>query len=454
MAEGQGSLRNGERGRLWPLPYLIAAVHLALAIGYAWVTPYRQGGYNLYARDPETGGPKFERDIGAPDERQHVNYVARIAHGKGFPVLDPKDPALYENYQAHQPPLFYVLAAGWSKIVGITTFETRDEGFLLRLLNALLGAISVLGVFHFAFAAMRNAAIAAASATFAALLPMNLAVSGAVSNDPLLIALCSWTLAVAARGIRDGWTIRLAVGTGILCGLALLTKTTAIALIPALLLGQLLAGAKSGALSLKPLFVAVSIAILFAIPWWIRNQVLYGDPLAVKAFNDAFIGSPKAIEFIRMTGVFGYWTGASSLGVGVLNWTMRSFLGMFGYMNVFLPMPLYTAFYVLLGILTIGRLAAFRRPEMAESHGPRLLGTIFFLLILAFYLRFNSEYFQAQARYLFPALAPISLFLGIGLCALGGKRPWLAIGAYIVAFVALNAWIVGWLPEEFAKRTG
>ncbi|RYG45046.1 hypothetical protein EON79_13525, partial [bacterium] len=76
------------------LPILLALIvaHIVLAATFAAKTPWRTGGV-------VTIGPSVERDIGAPDERQHANYIARLARGEGLPVFDAKDPNLYENYQ-------------------------------------------------------------------------------------------------------------------------------------------------------------------------------------------------------------------------------------------------------------------------------------------------------------------------------------------------------------------
>src|SRR5688572_11199607 len=149
--------------------WVIVALHLGLAVAYAAITPYRQGG-RLHFQ-----GGAYAADIGAPDERQHVNYVAHLVQGKGFPVFNPKDPGLYESYQSHQPPLYYLIAAGVGKIVGASDFEDLLHGRDLRFLNALIGSLGIGGVYFFVWWGFRNQAAALAAAAFAALLPMNVA---------------------------------------------------------------------------------------------------------------------------------------------------------------------------------------------------------------------------------------------------------------------------------------
>ena len=245
----------------------IALLHLMLAVWFARVTPYRTTGIVL------SSGKASALDIGAPDERQHANYVQHVLDGKGFPVLDPTDKnGLYESYQSHQPPLYYLLAAGYTKISGATP-TSSDEGTRLRYLNALIGALGVVGAFALAWVTTRREAIAVVTAAFVALLPMNLALSGAVSNDPLLITLSVWGLTLLMVNVIEGWTTRGVILTGVLIGLACLTKTTALALIPVLFASLMVRR------SVPQVAAAFGVTLLLAGGWWLRNQSLYGERL-------------------------------------------------------------------------------------------------------------------------------------------------------------------------------
>jgi 4-amino-4-deoxy-L-arabinose transferase-like glycosyltransferase len=431
----------------------IVVLHVVLAAGYARVTPYRAAGVVL------TQNGAHALDIGAPDERQHVNYVARLRAGDGLPVFDPRDPHLYESYQSHQPPLFYALAALYSKAVGADDLVDPGSGFRLRLLNALIGGLGVLGVWYLATWGLRNEAVALGATAIAGFLPMNVALSGAVSNDPLLICLCTWCLACCAKGLRGGWNLKLAAAIGVLAGLALLTKTTAVALLPAAGLSFLLAsptdGSGAGSKRIR-LFcadraaigrcaVGLGVALVFALPWWIRNQSLYGDPLAIKAFNQAFTGSMQAATMMeRLGGAWSYWT--HGVGYG----TMCSFFGVFGYWDVWLDENVYWAFAACALVLTVAWAVSLRgRREDRLYHA---VCGLFGLLVLGSFVRFNMQYFQAQGRYLLPALGPIAVGLAGGLAFLA--RKWTTVAALCVAALLflLNAYILRNLPAEFAIR--
>jgi 4-amino-4-deoxy-L-arabinose transferase-like glycosyltransferase len=445
--------RNSTLGIL----FVLIAAHIALAAYFASVTPFRSPGVILSSRGTAV------TDIGAPDERQHVNYIARLAHSSSLPVFDPNDPNLGENYQSHQPPAFYLLATAWATLSNIYLPPappategkemTQSDGLKLRALNVVVGAVTVSGVFFLAFWAYRSEAIGLAAAAFAALLPMNAALSGAVSNDPLLICFCTWSLALVARGMSEGWTTRLAVGVGVLTGLAILTKTTGVALLPALLIAVAVRGAQRPTLTQ---FIAALVPILILVlPWWIRNFTLYGDPLAIGAFNQAFKGSPQASMFIQSFGPLGYWTD----WVGA--WTMRSFVGVFGYMDIFLTdtgLPagqgrIYVAAWVLMLVAFVGWILAMKS-EAEDLRRVHLVNFVFFLIVLLLFMRFNSQYFQAQARYIFPALGPIAAGIGAGLVTLARGRWALAIALVLLVFGTANGIAIRRLPDEFARRTG
>lgn len=442
---------------------ILAIAHLVLACVYASSTPYRSEGILLGQRDPATGQPQRVPDVGAPDERQHANYVLHLMRGEGFPVLDPKDPNLGENYQAHQPPMFYVLHVGWSKIVG-ANLEDSGQGLKVRMLNAVIGSATVLGAFFLGLWALRREDVGLVSAAFVALLPMNLALSGALSNDPLLYCLCTWTIAYIAKGCMEGWCFGIVLRVGLLTGLAILTKTTAIALLPILLLSLFLGPNKPNG---KQIAVCALALLLVAVPWLARNQSLYGDPLAISAFNEAFKNSPSrelitSIADVQNEGKnpnVAYWTD----WVGW--WTARSFFGTFGYMDIFLneqgvpftspknPNTLYRLLLALSVLVAAGWALALRKPEWSEHKKMHWLLGAFLLVVTVLFLRFNAQYFQGQARYLFPAISVFGVGIAIALLNITRNKLPLALGVIAVFLGGLNAYALTRLPEEFKRRT-
>jgi 4-amino-4-deoxy-L-arabinose transferase-like glycosyltransferase len=447
------------------LLFAIILAHVVIAAGFAVETPYRSPGI-LLSYPSSNGGPNFVKDIGAPDERQHVNYVQHLMDGLGFPVFNPTDPNLYETYQSHQPPAFYVLATGWSKLMGASDLSSQDSGIKIRSLNVVIGSITIAGVFFLVFWGFASEGIALVATAFAALLPMFAALSGAVSNDPLLFCLCTWVLALLTLAAKNGWSWKLAIGIGVLTGIALLTKTTALALLPIILLALVFKGAKRP----SPAMVCASavVALVIVGPWWVRNQNLYHDPLAMQAFTNAFKGSAQKEGILAViqssqpdaNPEITYWKD----WVGW--WTSRSFFGVFGYMDLWLnergtsstspnsPNALYRLLLAATFLCAVGWLVSLKAADSKQRVLANTLNGAFFLVVLILFLRFNNQYFQAQARYLLPAIGPIAGAFAVGLAELTKRRTYVALGAVLLIFGGIDGYALSRLPAEFSRRTG
>lgn len=445
-------------------------LHIILAVIYANLTPYRTPGYLFIAKSrPWSKIP----DIGAPDERQHANYVIHILAGQGLPVYqvmipDPahpgtmtRNPNLDEVYEYHQSPLYYLVAAGYGRMVGLDAQAAQDprQGLRLRYVNAVFGAGTILGVYFLGLWGLRRRDVALLAAGIAALLPMNVALSGAVSNDPLLFCICTWTLAICARCIQDGWTLGRALLVGALVGLGLLTKTTALALIPVVLTALWLRRPR-----VRDAIASAALAIVLVLPWWLRNQRIYGDPLGLRSFQELFAGAPKAPDLIALLGPVTYWVD----WVGW--WTVRSFFGVFSYMDIFLnergnaytgpatasgpaaPNTLYRLLMAALFLACCGFVAALLKRQESGAKRVHALNGVFLLLITGLFVRYNMSFFQGQARYFYPAIGPIALGLSIGALHWARNRSRLVAGGIVLAMLVLNAYALSRLPEEFAKR--
>ncbi|MCB8933079.1 MAG: hypothetical protein H6534_06505, partial [Chthonomonadaceae bacterium] len=180
--------------------------------------------------------------------------------------------------------------------------------------------------------------------------------------------------------------------------------------------------------------------------WWVRNTNLYGDPLAIQAFGDAFAGTAQAKTFIEAFGVAGYWID----WVGW--WTARSFVGAFGYMDIFLPAALYSVILAVFAIGLAGWFARFfRETEDPAAKTVRVVNLVFSLFVLAFFLRFNAQYFQGQGRYLMPAVAAFATAMASGLGFLGRGRALLP-GLLAFGLLATSIYSLSVLPSEFERR--
>lgn len=444
-----------------PLPFVaILLAFVCLSIGYVINTPYRTGGIVIFQGGAES------KDIGAPDERQHANFVARLLEGKGLPVLDPADPELYENYQAHQPPLYYFAAAGFSKIVGADP-KSPETGGRLRFLSTLFGLGTLVGLYFLIRWGEGKEEIALAGMSIG-LMPMFIGLNSAVSNDPLLYLCITWSVALAVKAMKQGGDWKSLVALGLVTAAAFATKTTSLALIPVLITALALAW-KSDKGQKLVIGGGLALALVLASPVWLRNMSLYGDPFALKVFQSSFGGSAQASMFIEAGGALSYWT------QWVAWWTTRSLIGVFGYMDVYLFESLgrnpsgtqkfdqiYLALAFIFGfILLLGTIApklALKQPSRDEDEEEEKTPQFHWLLVvlgvvvLLLFIQFNRTYFQGQGRYLYPALPLFAWLWGRGLEAAMRNRgiSW-AVGA--AALVGLNILFLTQLGPAFAKRT-
>ena len=227
---------------------------------------------------------------------------------------------------------------------------------------------------------------------------------------------------------------------GLVLGLALLAKSTGALLFPVLLAGFLVKGDKRP--SLRHAAAAFALAILIALPWLVRNQNLYGDPLAIGAFQQASVGNLPYAEAVRnVGGVFQYWFSF------VLILALQGFWGVFGYYDIFLPSNLYWLLAVLGALTVVGFLLRFAKAER-EERKYHWLALALVICIGAGFVSYNLTYFQAQGRYLYPAIFGIASIAGFGVWGLAGgnlQKFRIIGGTWIGLLIALNLYVSFWL---------
>lgn len=393
--------------------------------------------------------PMFETS----DEVRHVAMVEHYAQGSGFPVQDPANLAFYEQ-EGSQAPLYYLLMAPVARLAGLGDFRTlaqfnphskigradatnnwnmlvhrEDEWswpwrdttlamILMRALGVALGAVTVVGVYGLARALARGNLPDAAPALAAGLVafnPMFVYISASVNNDTLVVALSTLTLWLAAESVNGGVTARRAWAIGALIGAAALTKSSALALAAVVPLAVLAAALVRGKTirQLAPLGVFMALPIIAIAGWWyVRNQVLYGDVTGtmMQAVIDGLRDPP-----ITVVDALGEWTGFR-----------QAFWGLFGAVNIPLPVWVYTALdvFALVGLAGLIGFAvdAFRRRRAAAA--PNIIlamcGAVLGLNVLAL-IRWTMLTYASQGRLLFPSIAVIASFVALGMMWLASR---------------------------------
>ena len=370
-----------------------------------------------------------------PDEPAHYNYVRYLVEEKHLPVLQTGDydqaylseittqkfaPELSIDgirYEFHQPPLYYLLLAPVYALSGGALLP-------LRLCTVALGA-GILVVTYLVVKAIypRRAWVALGAVALVALIPQHIAMTAGVENDApaelilglVLLRLVRWLQAAEEPPLRSH------VVTGVIVALGLWTKSTAYIAVPLVVIAAALRAwrvsrATASKLRLRPALVATLAilipALLLSLPWFIRNVTVYGnlDLLGLKRHDEVVVGQMRTSEWLETYG-WKQWPGT------FLRTTFRSFWAQFGWMAVPIDWRVYTA----LRMLTVAGIVGFifrATDAWDQGHRPtdaHILLLCSGLLTVGTYLWYNIGFYQAQGRYLFPALIPISLAWALGI---------------------------------------
>ena len=245
------------------------------------------------------------------------------------------------------------------------------------------------------------------------------------------------------------WSIRKVFLASFFLGLALLTKSAAVCLIPLIpFLVIALWRGRSGQVALKSLAVLLVIPALMAGWWYLRNLILYGDLFQMRAqvetFTHSLRRSPVTPVFFEV----------------FFEDIWRTFLGFDGR-DTLLPHPLYYFFSGLFGVSFAGLLLLLKRSVREEVNGFQIvcasLGGICFGVMLLLTFLGNLSFHSPQGRYLFPALGGLMVFCGLGWrVALRLKMedsyifPCFSVGMVLLSIYSFN---YSYLPRFYPKKS-
>lgn len=414
------------------------------------------------------------------DELDHALYVEHIvAHGT-LPRI-----ALANGIESHQPPLYYLLVAAWQKLLGIPAFtpsaspvpgapprlapgrfytyshqytalQHRNAYFLheLRAVSVVLGLVTVLASYGCARMVLRRPRSALCAGLTVALWPKQLVVDSALTNDSLVICLCSLALLLflaseSARRRGDDRQRRWALaGLGAVLGLAALAKFNSLPLAVVLLVLSAWPVVRPGKGRRSALTLDVVIALLLAgalASWWfVRNRELYGQFLASRASEDYL----KQFGYGLISPVA--WTNTGRLLHFVPSHLYHSFWYDGSGNQWLLPNWMNNALWVLAGLSALSVVAALvRRNRASPPWQPIgiLAGASLALAIvagLAAVVIIAQTTTQAEGRIALVAISSFAtvLVMGTDLGAVRGRSASLAVGLWPAVMFAVNVYVI------------
>ena len=426
----------------------------------------------------------------APDELLHFNADWYIADHGSLPILDRSpdfvqtqcDRRRCTDTYATAPPGAMLLGAGFIRIqqwisathlVAHTPAEVgariRQEGsaswwqehpydpFITaaRLSSTLCVVLYALFLYLLAAVVLESSITRLSVLYLGALVPQITFIGAYVNDDAFGLCSATATLFAAALIRRNGLSPRGAVFCGIAVGCVILSKPNywATAIVFVLCAGLRLRQERylnplrrSGV----PLAIALTLAFAVSGWWFVRNALLYGDPIGLAAsehaMNRVMLGYSAhhslAAQHKSLAFLF--------LHTGWPRQTFESYWGFFDYLLLPLSRMAYLGIGVVLVLALLGLLRgcraaprALRRLDTSDDWRVQItaiyIGLFVAVTLLSAWSSLVKDY-QAQGRYLFAAAAPVALLLGIGiqrLCDRVRTRA-LALGAIAVGMVCLN----------------
>ena len=187
-------------------------------------------------------------------------------------------------------------------------------------------------------------------------------------------------------------------------------------------------------------------AALIALPWYARDVAVYSWPdfLGLNRHDQIVVGQPRTGDWLAQYGLGGYLQ-------RLVEFTFKSFWGVFGWLGVFMDSRAYFVLLLLCGIALDRpggpRWCGATWPRDKTHHAPRtthhaliLLATSTLLTLLV-YAWYNLRFVQHQGRYLFTALIPIAIFFSLGWEGALRPRASRILAAVLVGFgFGLAAW--------------
>lgn len=362
------------------------------------------------------------------DLRRPLSRRASIPAGEGEP-----EPPLYYTLES----LPYRAAAGATLLDGLT---------LMRLLSAALAGVTALLCFLFVRECLPGRPWAwTVGGLGVAFAPMLGFISGGVNPDALLYALSAALFLCVARAWRRGMTRRLALVAGALIAAGMLTKVNFYGLVPGALLGLALAARRTTLAWDRRLAALLGVTLLLA-----GGLFVLGTGFQVLVWHRPFaVGRPAAPEsHVGLWSHLGYiwqvflprlpFQPRTTLTHPGYEQLFRSFVGVFGWMVVWLPARAYRAAELVLaltGALALRSLLADRRELRWRSR--ELLSYLAMAAVLLLLVGLSADLRRdilhiVQGRYLLPLLPLFGMLLALG--ARGAGERWgRALGVGLVA---------------------
>ncbi len=366
-----------------------------------------------------------------PDEERHYAYCEYIAEKGELPALRPESAGVRITEATH-PPLYYIIASALCIEDGASIHEkiTVHDGpgyrtirhpqseetfpysgdalsaYAIRLMSILFGALTVYFIYLIALEIVPGQILfAAAAAVFAGTLPQFLHVSASVSNETLSALLSAVLLFCLLKYYNGKESTSFIFVLGLILGACILTKISTIIYIPIVCTAVVLKHKGHWKHCFISLSITGVITCLVSGWWFLRNWIVYNDPLFSKALVEVL---PFTLRYVPVS------VGSLIHDAQIL---FVSFFGCFGALQV--PIGrLHIISYTLITLAGCAGLCRLLSEKKSQPAGAKryiclCLSAIGLALLFLFIL--NMKAYVFMGKYLFVVFAPISIALCMGI---------------------------------------
>lgn len=363
-----------------------------------------------------------------PDEKMKMDickYIAeygRLPHGGDKQVLDSSWGISY----GFTPILSYMIAGVFIKITSFFTQDLHSYYVAARMVSVICYLIFIFFVIKIGKKLFSNKMYKWLFIIFNTILPQVGFIGSYINNDSLALMCIAIIIYSWINGMENNWKIKncihLAIGLG-LCALSYYNAygyiLTSVILF---VISEIINKVKFKEIIKKGMLI-FAISFLLCGWWFIRSAIIYnGDFLGLKTTNE-YSDKYAIDEFKASKRLTPQKEGISLLTMLIerrwLAETVKSFIGVFGNMDIYISTYIYIIMILIWSIGILGYILYFYKSKKLKKDKNKFILEIFFCvniiisLGLSLYYSYSSD-FQPQGRYIMPMLVPFIYIVTCG----------------------------------------
>lgn len=395
----------------------------------------------------------------APDEamRFDVTYFF-FEHGR-LPVGDELTHSIWGFSYAHMPTvLCNILGCLFMNLASPFTTETIHLVFASRMVSVLAGT----GTVYFVIKSTKylfNSPSKWIMIVLVAFIPQFSFISSYVNNDSLAVLGAAIIFYAWIYVINNKWTYSIATLLAVGMAICALSYYNSYGWILVSIIFSIITYFKQNPRIYRGFFKLAGFVSAFTLIlisyFFVRHFVLYGDILGMSTgqkYGELYAqpGMKPSERFSLSEQGVGITNMLFSTTYSWVNFTVKSFFAVFGYMEYYAPNDIYNFYSIVFGLGMFSFVALFVYKIIKRQRIPfytvLLYISIAAVAVITVFLSIYNSYFndfQPQGRYCYPALIPAVLVVSRGLdylISLLKKETYryFAVGAVCSAFIVVS----------------